>query len=236
MKSNRIKAVIFDLDDTLYAYEPLDREAGKRVQDFLCRRLDITEEQYREAYQFGRAETKRQLSDVGASHNRLLYFQKTLEYRKVNPMPLSLQMYEIYWGTFLEQMQPYSGVRQLLDGLRDRGITVAVCTDLTAHIQHRKIEALGLADAISYLVTSEEAGREKPAPEIFALCLRKLGLPAEEVCYVGDNYGKDIEGAAAAGMQTVWLRTEQSVEEQYAALYERFCVPVPRLSDVETGL
>lgn len=213
-----IKAVIFDLDDTLYAYESLDQEARKRVRDFTCQSLDISEDNYNEAYQFGRTETKKQLGDVGASHNRLLYFQKALEYLRVNPMPLSLQMYEMYWGTFLEKMQLYPGVRQFIDKLHERGIIIAVCTDLTAHIQHRKIEALGLSDDISYLITSEEAGKEKPAPEMFELCLRKLGIPAEEVCYIGDNYRKDIEGAAAAGMQTVWFHPDQPAEQQYAAM------------------
>lgn len=216
-----IKAVIFDLDDTLYAYEPLDQEAGKRVQDFTCQSLGISEDKYKEAYQFGRTETKKQLGDVGASHNRLLYFQKTLEYLRVNPMPLSLQMYEMYWGTFLEKMQLYPGVRQFIDKLHERGIIIAVCTDLTAHIQHRKIEALGLCDNISYLITSEEAGKEKPAPEIFELCLRKLGIPAKEICYIGDSYRKDIEGAAAAGMQTVWFHPDQPAGQQYAVMADK---------------
>lgn len=218
-----IKAVIFDLDDTLYAYEPLDREAGKRVQDFTCQSLGISEDQYQEAYQLGRTETKKQLGNVGASHNRLLYFQKTLEYLKVKPMPLSLQMYETYWGTFLEKMQLYPGVRELMDKLHEKGIIIAICTDLTAHIQHRKIQALGLSGDVSYLITSEEAGKEKPAPEIFALCLNKLGFAAEEICYIGDNYRKDIEGARACGMKTVWLHPQQA-KEQYAELAEQFSV------------
>jgi putative hydrolase of the HAD superfamily len=185
------------------------------VEQFTCQKLGITEQQYWEAYRFGRTETKRQLSDVGASHNRLLYFQKTLEYLGVKPIPMSLQMYELYWTTFLDKMQLYTGLRELIDRLKEKGITIAVCTDLTAHIQHRKLKALGLSDDVSYLVTSEEAGREKPHPEIFHLCLEKLQLPAEEICFIGDSYDKDIEGAAAAGMQTVWFHPEQSSERQY---------------------
>ena len=75
-----VRAVIFDLDNTLYSYDPLDKEAGERVREYTCKEIGITEEQYEEAYHFGRNETKRQLHDVGASHNRMLYFQKTLEY------------------------------------------------------------------------------------------------------------------------------------------------------------
>ena len=216
-----IHAVIFDLDNTLYAYDPLDAEARSRVRDYTCREIGITEEQYDEAYLFGRSETKRQLNEVGASHNRMLYFQKALEYMGLNPMPHSLRMYEMYWGTFLEKMTLYDGAREFIDCLHEHGIKVMVCTDLTAHIQHRKLEALGLAQDICCLVTSEEAGREKPSPDIFALCLKKLDLPPDEVCCIGDSLVKDVEGAKAAGMQAVHFHPEDASVPQYQEALQR---------------
>ena len=105
-------------------------------------------------------------------------------------------------------MTLYPGARKLLNALHDKYIRVAVCTDLLAHIQHRKMLALGLVDDVDCLVTSEEAGVEKPSPKIFAMCLKKLRLEPEEVCFVGDNYKKDIKGATAAGMCAVWFCPE----------------------------
>ena len=212
-----VKAVIFDLDDTLYAYEPLNIVATERVREFTCRELGITAKQFDEAYEFGKSETKRQLGDVAASHNRMLYCQKTLEYLHVKPMPLSLRMYETYWGTILEKMRLRTGAREFLDQMHEQGITVMICTNLTAHIQHRKIEALGIAEDITYLVTSEEAGREKPAQELFTLCLEKLGLPAEEVCFIGDGPVKDVEGAKAVGMQAILFEPDKPSAGQFAA-------------------
>lgn len=75
-------------------------------------------------------------------------------------------------------------------------------------MQHRKIEALGIAQDIKYLVSSEEAGREKPAKEMFDLCLEKLKLPPEHIWYVGDSFQKDVEGAMKAGMKAVWFQPE----------------------------
>ena len=216
-----IKAVVFDLDDTLYGYEALDREARDRVKELVCGELKIAAEVYEEAYAYGRSETKRQLADMAASHNRLLYCQKTLEYLGVNPMPFSLRMYEAYWGTFLEKMRLFDGVREFVDRMREQGITMMICTDLTAHIQHRKIEALGLVEDIKYLVTSEEAGREKPAPEMFALCLEKLKKRPEEVCCIGDSLERDVKAALAAGMQAVQFYPERPSRPQYRALEER---------------
>ncbi|MCM1296730.1 MAG: HAD family hydrolase [Muribaculaceae bacterium] len=213
-----VKAVILDLDNTLYAYDPLDREARARVRELACGKLGIEAQRYEEAYLFGREETKRRLGDVGASHNRMLYYQRTLEYLGVHPVPLAMQLYETYWGVFLERMALFDGAREFLDGLREKGIRVMICTDLTAQIQHRKLQALGLAEDVCCLVTSEEAGREKPAPEMFALCLEKLGLPAAEVCCIGDSLEKDVEGARAAGIQAMLFRPEEPAREQYARM------------------
>lgn len=205
-----IQAMIFDLDDTLYEYGPLDKKAREKVEKYTCEILNISVEKYREAYAFGRQETKKKLSDVGAGHNRLLYCQKTLEYLGIPPMPLSLRMYEQYWGTFLQEMKVFPGVKELFALLKNNQIPIVICTDLTAHIQHRKIEALGIESYIKYLVSSEEAGREKPGKEIFSLCLEKLKLPEKNIWYVGDSFAKDIEGAVSMGMKAIWFHPENS--------------------------
>lgn len=215
-----IQAVILDLDDTLYAYGPLNAEAAARVRNLVCGELNITEERYEEAFRFGREETKRRLGDTGASHNRLLYFQKTLEYLGIPPLPLALRLYETYWGTFLEKMSLREGAEEFLDRMKRHGMRILICTDLTAHIQHRKIEALGIAGRIDGLVTSEEAGVEKPAPEIFALCLEKLKLPAAEICFIGDDPRKDVEGAKAAGMRAILYRPGEPEAAQFSAMAE----------------
>lgn len=211
-----IKAVIFDLDNTLYAYDPLDREAIRRVREYVCKECRITDGRFEEAYLYGREETKRLLGDVAASHNRMLYFQHTLEYLRTYSISMSLHMYDLYWGTFLERMKLRDGVREFLDRMHELEIRVMICTDLTAHIQHRKIEALGIARDLYGLVSSEEAGREKPSREIFELCLKKLQLSAGEVFFMGDSMERDVEGAGNAGMQAVWFDPAMPERGQFA--------------------
>ncbi len=200
-----IKAVIFDLDGTLYDYNTLEKEAFAAVGELVLEKIGVSEEQYGKAFGRARLEVKKVLGDVAASHNRMLYFQKTMEYLDIRPLFLTLEMYETYWGTFLDKMALYPGARAFLDELYERHIRIGICSDMLARIQHRKLVALGLQDDVDCLVTSEEAGVEKPSPEIFEICLRKLRLEPEEVCFVGDTYEKDVKGAAAVGMHTVWF-------------------------------
>lgn len=210
-----IKAVILDLDDTLYAFEPLHEEAMERVSEYACKMLGITAQRFEEAYMFGKNETKRLLGDVASCHNRVLYCQKALEYLGVSVVPMSLQMYDIYWGTILEKMRLRDGVREFLRRMHEEGLKVLICTNLTVHIQHRKIKTLGIEADIDYLVTSEEAGREKPSLEIFTLCLEKLGLPAEEVCCIGDSLVRDVEGARAAGIHAILFQPDKPSRIQF---------------------
>ena len=210
-----IKAVILDLDDTLYAFEPLHEEAMERVCDYACKELGITVQQFEDAYAFGKNETKRMLGDVASSHNRVLYCQKALEYLGVGVVPMSLRMYDIYWGTILERMCLRDGAKEFLNRMHEQGVKVLICTDLTVHIQHRKIETLGIENDIDYLVTSEEAGREKPSLEIFTFCLEKLGLSAEEVCCIGDSPVRDVEGARAAGIQAILFQSDKPSRLQF---------------------
>lgn len=200
-----IRAVIFDLDGTLYDYETLDREAFGRVQELVLERLGVSEAQSEEAFRRARIATKKNLGETATSHSRMLYFQKTLEYLDIRPLYLALEMYEIYWGVFLNKMTLFPGVDKLLEALHDKYVRVAVCTDLLAHIQHRKLRALKLTDDVDCLVTSEEAGAEKPSPKIFEMCLEKLRLYPKEVCFVGDSFERDVKGAAAAGMRAIWF-------------------------------
>ena len=65
----------------------------------------------------------------------------------------------------------------------------------------------GFAGVLDAMVTSEEAGVEKPNPKIFLDCLHKLQIKPQEALYIGDSFERDIIGAHAAGLLPFWLNT-----------------------------
>jgi putative hydrolase of the HAD superfamily len=107
----------------------------------------------------------------------------------------SLFLEEVYWDAFMGEMQLREGVRQFIDECRKHGIILCIITDLTASIQFRKIRRLGLSGLFDFVVTSEEAGVEKPDPLIFSYALEKMGLHPKDVVMIGDDSKKDIDGA-----------------------------------------
>lgn len=116
-----------------------------------------------------------------------------------------LKLNNTYWDTFLKNMKLYKDVLPLFKELKRRNITIGIVSDLTADIQLRKLHKLGISEHVDILVTSEEAGREKPHPSVFLFALNKLGLLPNEVIVIGDNPKTDMEGANAIGIDTVLL-------------------------------
>lgn len=200
-----IKAVIFDLDNTLYDYDAINEKAVQYAGDWLCQETGISYGEFQKAFNEGRALTKKYMRDCASQHNRIIYFQKTSECLGLNPIRYSLELYEKYWGYMLDNMKLTQGADRLLKRLKDSGIRIAICTDLTTHIQHRKLRKLGIADYVDVFVSSEEADAEKPDMRMFDMTIRKLGILPQEAVYVGDSYSKDIIGAKNAGMLPVWF-------------------------------
>ena len=117
------------------------------------------------------------------------------------------KLYHLYWDTLLEVSRPEAGSLEAVKTLYEMGISIGIGTDMTTRMQYEKLEHLGFAP--SHIVTSQEAGFEKPHPEVMALCVRKAGCAPEECVFVGDTFKKDVLGALDAGMHAVWYNVKE---------------------------
>ena len=208
-----IKGVIFDIDNTLYSYTANDKVAVESLCNFAEKNLEVDKENFLKAYYEARRIVKEQLTDGGSRHSRVLFFQTTLELLGKNPFRYLLKMYDCYWDNFLAGMKPFEGATEFICKLRDSGIKIALCTDMTAQIQYRKIQRLGLCDLINFMVSREETGLEKPAAIMFEKALKKLGVSANDVAYFGDSLERDIEGAIRVGIKPFWYVGDNDVED-----------------------
>src|SRR5579859_4543353 len=91
-----------------------------------------------------------------------------------------------------------------LDALARR-YTFALVTNGAPDVQREKLEGSGLASRFATVVISGELGIGKPEPGIFAAAVERIGVPASEAAMVGDSAERDVAGARAAGLRTVWL-------------------------------
>ena len=200
----KLRAVIFDLDNTLYDYDAAHEVAFRRLCAYAQTTLGLPEADFRAVYDSVMDEQiTRAGGEFAAIHNRMIRFQMILE-RVGKPILYAPEMADLYWDAFLDACEPVPGVREALDALRET-YRVGVGTNMTADYQFRKLQKLGLLALIDFMVSSEEVGVEKPERKLFEACAVKAGCKPEECVFVGDNMTHDVRGAEAAGMRAVWL-------------------------------
>jgi len=190
------EAFLFDTDNTLYPYKPAHTLAQNAVRDKVVSTFSITPEEFDRAFKEARNHVKTRLQNTASSHSRLLYMQRMLEIMGLgSQVLLALDFEQTYWRTFLSNAILFDDVKELLDDIRLLGIPIAIVTDLTAQIQFRKVVYFGLDHYIDYVVTSEEAGFDKPHEAPFNIALEKMQTKGDRIWMIGDNPINDILGA-----------------------------------------
>ena len=184
-----IRAVVFDIDGTLL--DSVDLHARAWVEAFAHFGIATRVADVRR--QIGKGGD--QLLPVFVDPDRLAREGEAIEaYRS-----------ELFRRDYLPRVRPFPGVRALLTHVRDAGQTVALASSGKASEVARYQEILGIADLVAVAVTSDDADRSKPHPDIFEAALARLpGLPAEAVMAVGDT-PYDAQAAGRAGIATLGL-------------------------------
>ena len=101
----------------------------------------------------------------------------------------------------------YPDTKAVLDQLQEDGYELGLITNsmLPMWMRDAELRVYGLLDYFAVRLSSGDAGYIKPHPEIYHAALAQLGLQPEEAIFVGDRPGNDIAGANAAGMISVLM-------------------------------
>jgi putative hydrolase of the HAD superfamily len=191
-----IRAALFDLDDTLYeqaewlhgAWRSVALAGGTLGLDPVALEAEL-----------------RSVCAEGSDRGRII--DRALRRIGAPDAPLA-PLLDAFTGHAPGSLTPYPGAREALARLRKQ-VPVGLVTDGNVTIQRAKLAALGLSEAFDAVVLSDAIGREyrKPHPAPFEAALAALEVAANEAVYIGDRPGKDVAGAAAAGMRSVRVLT-----------------------------
>ncbi|NQW58788.1 MAG: HAD family hydrolase [Polynucleobacter sp.] len=205
--------VLFDLDNTLYSYDPSHEAGLSAVKAKVTKNFNLTGQTFDEAFNKAKVLTKAQLESTAASHSRLLYMQKMLELLGLGSQVLfALDLEQTYWRAFLANANLFPNAKEFLDDLRLNSIPTAIVTDLTAQIQFRKMIYFGLDHYFDCIVTSEEVGQEKPHAAPFKSAIEKLQPKGSTIWMIGDNPKNDIGGARTAINAVTFQKIHAGVE------------------------
>jgi membrane protein len=194
-----IRAVLFDIDGTLIDSNELHVEAW--VQAFTERGHDIEPAAIRQ--------------QIGKGGDNLVpaLLPDVEEHEQKG---LSEASGRLFKQLFMDRARPFPDARALIDRVGADGRKVVLASSASAEELKHYVDLLGIGDLVAATTSFDDVGTSKPAPDIFAVALKKSGFAAAEVIAVGDT-PYDIESAAKAGFGTVALLSGGFAEEELAA-------------------
>lgn len=194
-----IKAILFDLDNTLIDFMRFKTETAKAA---------------------AKAMKEKGLPDTEANIYRrifLAYDRYGIEYQKTfyqvvksyrnreldagNRERIQQAAIIAYLKRKFSVLRPYPSVKPVLRGL-GRRFRLGVVTDAPRNKAWQRLVLCGLDGIFEFVVTADDTGKKKPHRAPFELALSRLGVGPSEVLFVGDNPGRDMAGAKRMGMRT----------------------------------
>ena len=203
------RAVLFDLDDTLFAHRAAV-EAGVLARasalgwsdataaDTVARWLELEELHY-PRYLRGEVPFEEQ--------RRVRAQEFASAYGVTLDADAATSWFADYLGEYRNAWTLHDDALDCLDELSGRipGVRFGIITNGELDFQTTKLDAVQLSEWMSAVIASGDVGVAKPDPAIFTLACGRLGVEPSEAAYVGDRLRTDAIGAAGAGLTGVWL-------------------------------
>lgn len=207
-----IKAILFDLDNTLIDFMHMKREATRAAaKAMVAAGLEADEE-----------ELAADLFDFYLDYDIEAddAFQRFLEsrYGRIDYRVLAAAI-NAYLREKAVNLKPYPGVPETLERLKCQGYKLAIVSNGRRLKAAMRLNAAGLDGFFDVVVCQEDTGKKKPEPEPFLLALEKLGVEPGECMMVGDWPEKDLAGAKAIGMKTCWAKYGSRFETTVTDFY-----------------
>ncbi|KAK8052321.1 hypothetical protein PG993_003706 [Apiospora rasikravindrae] len=200
------KAIVFDLDNTLFDHQHSSRCAisavRNRCPELAGKTLDELITKYDAAFQkLYDAYLRKEITHAHMGVKRIQTFFTDLG---LAASPEKVKEFRaIYKPAYREARRAAPGSIETLTKLREHGYSLAILTNGHVKKQNEKAELIGVRHLVHHLVTSEEVGFAKPDPRIFRHVLDRLGTSADATYMVGDSPNADIKGALDAGMRPI---------------------------------
>jgi putative hydrolase of the HAD superfamily len=194
-----VRAIVFDLDDTLYPYRQFVSSGFRAVAQSLEDRHGVPA-----------ALALRTLRRASTGRDRGRELQRLCETFALESslVPSLVALMHAHMPTLQLPTRAARVLRTLRPGWR-----LGVLTNGSPSIQARKVDALNLTPLVDAVVFAAAcgSGEGKPSPDAFAAVLARLGASPEQAVFVGNDPVTDMAGAARAGMKTIYVSRSRDV-------------------------
>lgn len=183
-----IDAIIFDMDGVLVDSEPFHIEIEKR--QFILNQISVSDEEHHEYMGIA---SDVMWKKIAVRHTLQLPVEELIEQSRTE---------SFRYFSELDEIPVMPGLIDLLEKLRIKKYPLAVASSSFPEIIDLILEKTDLKKYFQVVVSSQEAGKSKPEPDVFLLAARKLGIKPEN-CLVIEDSANGIKAAHAAEMSCV---------------------------------
>lgn len=202
---SEIKAVVFDIDGTLYR----TWKFNIRIPFTFLRRCFFF-------LKYGLVRNELRKKEI-SGNIRQIQAEMMAKRLKCSPEEAIKKLDEIVYSGLaskFKKIKPCKGVVNFIKKLKERGYKIGILSDFPPE---QKGDIWGIKKMCDVVLGAEEAGALKPSPIPFNVVAEKLGLPCEQILYVGNSYKYDVIGAKEAGMKSAWIRTPGLLKKRASA-------------------
>lgn len=204
-----IRAVLFDLDDTLhddtFAFTTAAEEVAREVAaEHGIDAIVLKDAYIAEAEGFWHRLTAEQVKTKLSSLRATMWGNALASVGLADPA-LAVRSAVNYNAYRKKYFSPFPGAIDLLRDLKARGKRLGILTNGVSETHHEKIALLQIAQYFDAIFLADEVGMVKPDPLLFAHACQKLDTSPAYGAMVGDRYDRDIAGALEAGLYTIWV-------------------------------
>ena len=190
------EAVIFDMDGVLIDSEPIHYEIERKLFD----RLDIVvDEGLHRSY-------------LGAS-SRFMYADLKSRFDLQQTVCELMDMDELFRCEYFKRLDKIilnNGVINLLHEIKASGLKLAVATSSSPEIVRILLDKCGISAIFDTIVTTSDAGKSKPAPDVYLLAAKRIGVsPAN--CIVFEDSPNGLSSAKSAGMYCIVIQSDHTI-------------------------
>lgn len=199
-----LRAIAFDLDNTLWDVGPVLLRAEQRLREWLhehCPRITerVSVEEMRAARErLARSEPHNAHDFTYLRIAALAVHARECGYEE----EVAERAFEVFFAA-RNELQPYADVQPALQRLALRYALASLSNG------NADLELIGLASLFNVSLNARQIGAAKPHPRCFEQLARDLYLEPRNILYVGDDPALDVEAARAAGMRTAWMNRSQ---------------------------
>jgi HAD superfamily hydrolase (TIGR01549 family) len=201
-----IKAIFFDLDDTLHDHLYPFSKAFKDSFPDLYQQMDV-ELLYKKFRDFSDLLWKKySIQELTLEELRIARIVMALEYFQKGITNEQASDFQAQYELNLDNLQLFAEVPELINVMKAKGKFVGIITNGPVQHQFNKINSLDLTSYVSrdHIFISDEVGVAKPNKQIFHHVAQKVNMTPSEIVYIGDSWPNDVVAPIEAGWQAIW--------------------------------